>query len=167
MSACYRETESADFDLHMTVNGGFSQLILILICLFAAVSVNASELKPFTTDGCSAFPDGDNKQNAKWISCCIRHDFAYWKGGTYEQRELADYQLQQCVEDIGEKNISLLMHVGVRLGGSPFFPTWYRWGYGWPYLRGYEPLNAEEKLQIKDQLMVLRGLIDEFIQTSE
>jgi len=131
------------------------------------VTVDADELKPFTTDGCSAFPDGDHKQNAKWIKCCIKHDFAYWKGGSYEQRELADYQLQQCVEAIGEKNISTLMHVGVRLGGSPFFPTGYRWGYGWPYMRGYEPLTPKEQKQVKQQLVVLRSLIDGFIEETE
>jgi hypothetical protein len=26
------------------------------------------------------------------------------------------------------------MYAGVRAaGGSGVFPTWYRWGYGWPY----------------------------------
>src|SRR5262245_15908951 len=33
---------------------------------------------PFTTDGCSTFPDG------AWKSCCVTHDYAYWCGGTAE-----------------------------------------------------------------------------------
>jgi len=36
----------------------------------------------------------------------------------------------------------------VRVGGHPVFPTWYRWGFGWPYERGYAPLTAEEQGQV-------------------
>jgi len=61
---------------------------LILITFILALSNDAlsSELKPFTTDGCSAFPDGTFKQNELWLSCCVAHDYAYWQGGTYSQR---------------------------------------------------------------------------------
>jgi len=27
------------------------------------------------------------------------------------------------------------MFVGVRVGGTPYLPISFRWGYGWPYLR--------------------------------
>jgi len=40
------------------------------------------------------------------------------------------------------------MYGGVRIGGSPYWPTKFRWGYGWPYLRGYKPLTFEEKIQL-------------------
>lgn len=141
--------------------------LALLMALLLPLTAIADELKPFTTDGCSAFPDGDRSQNAKWIDCCIRHDFAYWKGGTVKEREKADAELKQCVEELGEKNISLLMHLGVRLGGSPFYPTWYRWGYGWPYLRGYEPLSEEEQQQVVGQLQILKNLVSEFIEESK
>jgi len=66
----------------------------ILICLtldqisMAAESVN---IKPFTTDGCSLFPDGTLKDNTLWKSCCIEHDKAYWRGGSYPERQAADH----------------------------------------------------------------------------
>jgi hypothetical protein len=41
------------------------------------------------------------------------------------------------------------MYIGVRFGGSPYFPTWYRWGYGWNYQRGYAPLTDEEKEMVR------------------
>jgi hypothetical protein len=36
------------------------------------------------------------------------------------------------------------MYEGVRAGGSPWWPTRYRWAYGWPYGRGYQELSDEE-----------------------
>jgi len=37
------------------------------------------------------------------------------------------------------------MLAGVRVGGMPYLPTPYRWGYGWPYPRLYGELSATEK----------------------
>lgn len=107
-----------------------------------------STLQPFASDGCSAFPDGTMRQNELWLTCCTDHDFAYWKGGTSVQRLKADTELQQCVTGVGEEHIAQLMLAGVRVGGSPYFPTSFRWGYGWPYPRFYEPLSREEQKQV-------------------
>jgi len=101
-------------------------------------------LKPFTTDGCSWFPDGTFENHQLWRECCIEHDKAYWRGGTYKERQAADQQLAECVASNGKPNLGTLMQAGVRVGGSPFWPTPFRWGYGWPYLRGYQALTAEE-----------------------
>ena len=110
----------------------------ILFLLIPSI-VLGKDLKPFTTDGCSSFPDGNIEQQSLWVNCCIRHDLAYWKGGSSEQRLKADNELKTCVSRVGEPEIASIMLAGVRVGGSPFFPTAYRWGYGWPYLRGYKP----------------------------
>ena len=124
------------------------RIIITLIFLFTISPVKAEDIKPFTSDGCSLFPDGTFEQNELWLSCCTAHDLAYWQGGTYEQRLDADNELRQCVAKVGEPQIANLMLAGVRVGGSPYFPTSYRWGYGWPYSRFYKPLTEEEKLQI-------------------
>ncbi len=124
--------------------------ILIFVTLLTTFHVAAETIKPFSSDGCSLFPDGTFKQRELWLSCCTAHDYAYWKGGTYVERKFADKQLQQCVMDIGEMEVAKVMYIGVRFGGSPYFPTWYRWGYGWPYMRGYQQLSVEELQQIKD-----------------
>ena len=131
----------------------------ILFLLIPSI-VLGKELKPFTTDGCSSFPDGNIEQQSLWVNCCIRHDLAYWKGGSSEQRLKADNELKTCVSRVGEPEIASIMLAGVRVGGSPFFPTAYRWGYGWPYLRGYKPLSEEDKREVKTKLDYFKILIN-------
>ena len=121
--------------------------LAILLIAYTALS-HGDELKPFTSDGCSAFPDGTLQQKELWLSCCTAHDLAYWQGGTYQQRLDADLTLNSCVSSIGQKEIALIMLAGVRVGGSPFLPTPFRWGYGWPYPRFYNELNKQELKQV-------------------
>lgn len=123
--------------------------LFILLSFFISIFANAEDIKPFTSDGCSAFPDGTFKQKQLWLSCCTAHDYAYWQGGTYDERLIADKELQQCVSSVGEPQIAKLMLAGVRVGGSPYFPTSFRWGYGWSYPRWYQALTEDEKKQIK------------------
>lgn len=134
---------------------------LLPLLLMAATGIAlGGELKPFTTDGCSVFPDGTLEQRSLWIDCCIRHDLAYWKGGTREERERADETLQACVARVGEPEIAKLMLAGVRVGGSPYFPTPFRWGYGWPYQRGYQALNDAERTEVRQQMARLKSIIE-------
>ena len=124
------------------------RIVYVFIFFFVSVTVNAEKIKPFTSDGCSVFPDGTFEQKELWLSCCTLHDYAYWQGGTYEERLVVDKQLSQCVSNVGEPQIANLMLAGVRVGGSPYFPTSYRWGYGWSYPRRYKTLTEAEKKQI-------------------
>lgn len=103
---------------------------------------------PFSSDGCSRFPDGTHTQPSLWLDCCRTHDAAYWAGGTAQQRAMADAALQQCVNDKQQPSISAIMLMGVRVGGSPFIPTPFRWGYGWPLGRGYSPLTPAEQASV-------------------
>lgn len=111
-------------------------LLILFISLSSTISV-AKEIRPFTSDGCSSFPNGTVMQNELWLSCCIEHDKAYWQGGSYQQRLDADIELKRCVSSVGEPIIAELMLSGVRVGGSPYWPTQFRWGYGYPYPHGY------------------------------
>jgi hypothetical protein len=78
---------------------------------------------------------------------------AYWRGGSADERNQADKDLRACVmQRTGNKALAEMMYDGVRVGGSPVFPTWYRWGYGWKYGRGYTPLTEEEQRQVADML---------------
>ena len=122
---------------------------IFITLLFISFVASAEDIKPFTSDGCSIFPDGTIEQKELWLSCCTAHDYAYWEGGTNNQRIMADEQLHQCVVNVGEANIATLMLSGVKVGGSPYFPTPFRWGYGWSYLRGYKPLTESEKKQVE------------------
>ena len=124
-----------------------------LLTLFTAVALSAcasaqpvgSSLGPFTTDGCSMFPDRSALSKADWCTCCVAHDLAYWRGGTAQERLEADTGLRSCVEQAsGSSALADLMFTGVRSGGGPYFYTPYRWAYGWSFGRGYQALTAEE-----------------------
>jgi len=132
------------------------KLIALPFILALSSHTEASELKPFTTDGCSAFPDGTFEQNELWLGCCVEHDYAYWLGGTYKQRKEADLELERCVAKVGEEEIALLMLAGVRVGGTPYLPTSFRWGYGWDYPRFYGELTQEELAEVKKQNKVTK-----------
>jgi hypothetical protein len=128
------------------------------LCFFLCMNIIAcnsnSELSPFSSDGCSLFPDSFVMTKKDWCECCFQHDVAYWQGGTEQQREDADIALKQCVIiKTDNKALANLMYDGVRLGGSPYFYNWYRWGYGWSYLddsRGkYEALTDKQLDQVK------------------
>jgi hypothetical protein len=126
-------------------------VIFALLLLCSPTQASELKIKPFKTDGCSAFPDGTFKQRDLWLNCCIKHDYAYWKGGTYAEREAADRALKQCVAQIGADKVAVIMLLGVRVGGTPFLPTGFRWGYGWPFPRAYGALTEEELKQVNSQ----------------
>ena len=131
-------------------NGGFMRFVLILC--FVAFNINAQTLKPFTSDGCSIFPDGTFEHKDLWLACCTAHDYAYWKGGTQKQKIAADNALKQCVAKVGQPEIAEVMLAGVKVGGHPYLPTPFRWGYGWPYPQEYKALTDEQKQQVKEVL---------------
>jgi len=126
-------------------------LFLLLIPL-AILPAEASELRPFTTDGCSSFPDGPPADPDKWRNCCLEHDKAYWLGGTYAERSRADRELKTCIAQAENRVLADLMWAGVRAGGSPWWPTRFRWSYGWPYTRGYRAVTEAER-KLADSLL--------------
>ncbi len=78
---------------------------------------------------------------------------AYWRGGSKEERKAADKALRACVlARTGNSALATTMYDGVRVGGSPVFPAWYRWGYGWKYGRGYQALTEAEQKQAAEKL---------------
>lgn len=120
-------------------------LLIILLAISVTACSEPSSLSPFTSDGCSLFPDRSLISETDWCSCCFEHDVAYWRGGTEEQREVADRELKRCVEaKTGDPALATLMYQGVRAGGSPYFINWYRWGYGWGIERQYQALTPQE-----------------------
>lgn len=141
-----------------------SPLLLLCFAALAACTAGCSTprstatrseapLNPFTTDGCSLFPDGTYSNKTLWLDCCIEHDKAYWRGGTEEERKRADAELQECIlRETGDAALAQLVYDGVRIGGSPFYPTWYRWGYGWRYGRTYAPLTHAERRLVAQRM---------------
>lgn len=123
-------------------------IVIITVLTLLSSYIKADELTPFTSDGCSLFPNGTITQNTLWLSCCTAHDVDYWQGGTYQERIDADQALKQCVAKVGHPEIAKLMLTGVRVGGTPYLPTSFRWGYGWPYPRFYVSLTKKEREQV-------------------
>jgi hypothetical protein len=109
-------------------------LLFGMVVLMAGACTSDSGLRPFTSDGCSLFPD----------SSLVSED-AYWRGGTAEERDIADRKLQACVlQKTNNETLASLMYNGVQAGGSPYFYSWYRWGYGWDFDRKYQELTLSE-----------------------
>lgn len=131
---------------------GVCWIRLAALLILTQISCSKREaISDFTSDGCSLFPDRSLIDESDWCDCCLVHDIAYWKGGTEEERLVADIALRECVlARTGDEALADLMFEGVRLGGSPYFNTWYRWGYGWSYDRKYEPLS-EAELKLANQ----------------
>ena len=125
---------------------------VITLIWLSPILLEGHQLKPFTSDGCSAFPDGTFSQPSLWSECCFKHDIAYWKGGSFAEKVAADNALAQCVSRTGSPKTAWLMLKGVKMGGSAYLPTSFRWGYGWQYLRAYKALSSDEKIQIQKQL---------------
>ena len=110
---------------------------LVLFCVTALfVPAQSSDqpkmAKPFESDNCTWFPDGN------YADCCVAHDRDYYFGGSLKQRRESDKRLKQCVMSKGKgwkrKLLANAMFFGVRIGGVSFLPTPFRWGFGhkWP-----------------------------------
>jgi hypothetical protein len=95
--------------------------------------------REFVTDGCSMFPDSD------WVECCVSHDIAYWCGGSASERKAADRELGSCVATTDHPTLGWWMGKGVRVGGVPWAPTPWRWGYGSDWPKGYAAETNESE----------------------
>ena len=95
---------------------------IISICLLplitACQSSSPKTIAPFTTDGCSDFPEGTPSHKDLWHKCCTAHDVKYWAGGSYDERLQADLELRACVQSVGEPAVAEIMLAGVRVGGE-------------------------------------------------
>ncbi len=109
--------------------------------------LQSSALEPFSTNGCSLFPDH------KVLPCCTDHDIDYWQGGNSVERKTVDMRFKNCVrEKTGSEALSVLAYSGVRVGGSPYWPPGGGWGYGWAFGRGYTALSNSDKTRIKIEI---------------
>ncbi len=135
------------------------RILMLVVMFICSQPTFADELKDFTSDGCSSFPDGTFQQKRLWRECCVIHDLAYWLGGTAEQRKNVDRALELCVAQVGEPSIAKLMLAGVRVGGTPWLPMRFRWGYGWPYLRGYKTISEDEKEVVFKKLKAAEKIV--------
>ena len=135
--------------MHRRIENKLRSVVLASMAVILAGCASHGALRPFSTDGCSLFPDRSPVGHADWAwcHCCVVHDLAYWRGGTAKDRRDADDALKACVRnDSRSTTLATAMFLGVRVGGGPYLYTSFRWGYGWPFLRPYGQLTDEEKM---------------------
>jgi hypothetical protein len=96
---------------------------------------------PSTTDGCSGGMTAGwqliSHKPPPWNDLCVTHDCAYWAGGNSALRVYADRDLLVSMIQRGYPIIGFAMYVAVRIGGVPWLPLPWRWGYGWKFPKGY------------------------------
>ena len=122
-------------------------VIALLIYSTAAFPQNLSDgILPSgkKSDGCTLIPDGHIKP------CCLIHDREYYFGGTREERRDSDKKLFNCIsrkKGFHHKIFAPFIWLGVRIGGLPFLPTDFRWGFGTKE-KGYaKPRVANETVE--------------------
>lgn len=122
--------------------------------------------KPFTSDGASGLISAIYRRvygkEIPWVECAIRHDWAYWHAGPSHLRLEADKALARCVANHGHPILSIIVYIGVRIGGVwwlPYHNARFGYGYVWPE-RGptdedyVTPMITDEALhvRIKDEI---------------
>ena len=93
-----------------------------------------------TYDGCSGGMSWAWRKVLKrpppFEDCCHEHDQPYAIGGTEIERFCADMRLYFCVRDRGWPKLAASMFRAVRIGGVPWLPVSWRWGFNtskWKY----------------------------------
>lgn len=111
------------------------------------MSVGASPPNACWVDGCSMAPDFN------FASCCDQHDVRYWRGGSVDERAQADKTFGQCMAAKDHRVLAQLYYLGVRVGGTPYLPTPWRWGFGWRFPHGYDAdgPGAENPATVRDE----------------
>lgn len=126
-------------------------LALVFLVLGFGSVTQARGLSPFVSDGCSSSPDGF-VPGVELLECCIAHDIQYWKGGTYEEKEVADSEFKMCLYRKTLPVIADAYYESVKIGGLKELKAPWAWGYGWAPLRDYAPLSQIEKQEVQAKL---------------
>lgn len=128
--------------------------VFALVTLFQLSQAHATsaQLQPFETDGCTLFAEGTPQKPELWKHCCFEHDLRYWFGGEMPDRDFADLQLKQCVQDVAGSFWAQLIYKGVRDGHNSPIQHRLHWSWGWTPERSEAPLSPDEKTYIRNQL---------------
>ncbi len=102
-------------------------------------------LRPFVTDGCTAWADGTKENPTQWRDCCVDHDLSLWAGGTQPNRDQTDLRLKECVAATGAKDEAEIIYLGVRAASKWPWKNGMQWGNAWsPDLTRRTALSAVE-----------------------
>ena len=129
------------------------KFLIVIFLLNSCVVIAASDLRPFKTDYCTAFPEGTISQPDLWKHCCLIHDLHFWAGGTRKERDLMDINFKECIAETGMPRTAEMMYQAVRAGShSPFQFKGKHWGNGWREKAYYEKLKVENVNQVESIL---------------
>ena len=53
-----------------------SLLLGSLLFFLSSCTTSPADLRPFTSDACTAFPEGPREDRSRWADCCLQHDIA-------------------------------------------------------------------------------------------
>lgn len=74
----------------------------------------------------------------EWLlELCRIHDDAYFYGGSAYRKFMADMNLAVGIAKRGYIRRAVLFFIGVSIGGTPYIPFSWRWGFHYDYGRGY------------------------------
>ena len=95
------------------------------------------------SDGCTLIGD---ESNPKYKACCLKHDEAYYYGGTEMDRQAADQQLYECLQQAGMSKVqAYIWWMGVRAGGGPVWNQARRsWANGGDHFQYSEKATPTE-----------------------
>jgi len=99
------------------------------------------------SDGCTLIG------GKEFRACCVAHDRDYFFGGTIKERRKSDKRLFECVvkkKSFAAKLAAPFIWLGVRIGGLPFLPTSFRWGFG---KKSKTPEASEETIKPTESLL--------------
>lgn len=129
--------------------------VLLFFLLFGMGTASAAELRPFTTDGCTAWFEGTREKPNLWLHCCVRHDLSFWAGGLTPNRDDADLALRDCVAATGATREARVIYAGVRIGSySPRKIAGKQWGNAWdPKATRKTELGVDEIDRLEHEIM--------------
>ncbi|MEZ4104086.1 MAG: hypothetical protein R3B60_02240 [Candidatus Paceibacterota bacterium] len=89
--------------------------------------------REFKQDGCTLFPD--KVFGSDFSEACLKHDIAYWHGGSEEERKKADTELRLNIADSGISGYYLqyFVYYGTQIFGDTWLTRLFEanWGFGW------------------------------------
>jgi len=103
------------------------------------IMINDWQISPFSSDGCSCWPDsflkrkGFSLEQVSIYPACFWHDVRYWLGklGDDLAKLYADTELMKDVAAAHSIGLGKLMFEGVQAGGIEGLKLPFSWGFGW------------------------------------
>lgn len=139
-------------------------LAFLVTGYMANAAGSAKVVRQFCTDGCSNV----GGLNSKYLACCVLHDYAYYVGGSADERMNADSNLRMCMQRVDSKSFWPIFRPGIfEMGVSAFGDV--AWGSAWGGSRefNFEELSKDERAEIAPYQDQVANLIERIRSTED